>query len=231
MLRMHKLGLWFFLLALPMLGWWWLHRPDVLTIKTVKFVGQYRYLSEASLIETALPFVQDGFFNIATTNLREKLCHIPWVADASITRVWPDTLVIKIDEHIPIARWGNRAIVDEHGDLIIPKSKVRLPALPVFHGPSDRINEMVNKYHTIATQLEPLGLYVKDLSLSERHSWSLVLDNQVQVLLGREDTYERLNRFAKTYPVVVKENDLKEVKKVDLRYANGLAVTWQPVTL
>lgn len=66
--------------------------------------------------------------------------------------------------------------------------------------------------------------------MSPRHAWQLVLDNDVQVELGRLDTKGRLQRFIELYPTLTQEQD-KRVDYVDLRYDSGAAVGWAPLQI
>ena len=61
------------------------------------------------------------------------------------------------------------------------------------------------------------------MSLSPRGNWSLILNDSIQITLGREKIIERLARFAELYQVLELMVSEK-LESVDLRYDNGIAV-------
>ena len=54
----------------------------------------------------------------------------------------------------------------------------------------------------------------------------LTLDNQMQVVVDRENYVGKLRRFTRLYRGVL-SSDSRGVARVDLRYADGIAVTWR----
>ncbi|MCI5148038.1 MAG: FtsQ-type POTRA domain-containing protein [Candidatus Electrothrix sp. MAN1_4] len=61
-------------------------------------------MSNEAQIRT-LAAVQHGkqLFSITPEELEERICQHPWVQQAHIERVWPDTLTIRVYEHRPLA--------------------------------------------------------------------------------------------------------------------------------
>ena len=57
--------------------------------------------------------------------------------------------------------------------------------------------------------------------------FALTLSNGIEVVLGRDQVTERFDRFVTVYQerLVSRAN---EVKRVDARYSNGVAVKWKP---
>jgi cell division protein FtsQ len=49
-----------------------------------------------------------------------------------LRRRWPDKLEVVIEEHQALARWGNVALVNTHGELFYAATNKELP---VFLGP------------------------------------------------------------------------------------------------
>jgi cell division protein FtsQ len=85
--------------------------------------------------------VFDGDFghSIFATPLEERrrrLLGIDWVEDASVSRVWPDRLIVRIRERRPVAFVSFRSgvlLIDAHGVLLDPPAQSQL-SFPVLSG-------------------------------------------------------------------------------------------------
>jgi cell division protein FtsQ len=156
------------------------------------------------------------------------------VREARVERRWPDTLVVSLVEHVPLARWNDNALVNEAGDVFVAAADTRLPRLI---GPEDSSDEVVAAYRRHQAALAPLGMTIRELRLSPRRAWRMQLENGMQLALGREQTDARLARFVALYPRLfgaqpsASETAAQAVAPVaaapltvDLRYPDGFAV-------
>ena len=119
-----------------------------------------------------------------------------------------------------MARWGNIALVNTHGELFHAASDAELP---VFYGPGDGVKEVAEHYGSFNELIKPIGLKVKEMTLTPRRSWQLTTNTGTVIALGRDEMDMRLNRFVGVYAKTlgsVKGN----LTYVDLRYPNGFAV-------
>src|SRR5690606_1265945 len=71
----------------------------------------------------------------------------------------------------------------------------------------------------------PLGFSIARLELRARGSWFLTTSQGIELLLGRDQVIEKMRRFTAIYQqALVQESE--NIARIDLRYANGLAVAW-----
>ena len=49
--------------------------------------------------------------SVATCRSCATVLDMPWVADISIRRVWPDKLNMVVTERVPLARWGDDVLM------------------------------------------------------------------------------------------------------------------------
>jgi cell division protein FtsQ len=69
-----------------------------------------------------------------------------------------------------------------------------------------------------------VGRDVVELDVDERGAWRVVLDNDVTLVLGREQVDKRLDRYIAAQAAL---SDLdRPIRLIDMRYTNGLAVRW-----
>ena len=113
-------------------------------------------------------------FDVPLGERRSHLLAIDWVRTATVTRVWPNRLVVSITERVPVAfaklplansarHW--MALVDADGVLLTLPSRVRFH-LPVLSGLTEEQTEPQRQMRVKAMQhlLEDLGPEAREIS-------------------------------------------------------------------
>jgi len=80
-------------------------------------------------------------------------------------------------------------------------------------------------YRQLNEILAPVQLQVAGLTLTDRHAWSMLLDNGLVLTLGREEPEAKVARFAHAWSRTLAA-EAGRIRRVDLRYTNGFAVEW-----
>lgn len=223
----------FFGIILTALGLFWLwqelNNPQKMPVRTVQVAATYQQVNQAQLQEIISPFVNMSFFAVNVAALRERLLLVPWIADASIQLTWPDKVKIQIKEQQAKARWGVRAVFNTEGELFTPAQASIPEGLPQLLGPEGFEKKTLQEFDNMSKILKSIDLKIDRLSVNERLSWSLQLNNGITLLLGHEEPLKRLKRFVIIYPQVFsgETNNVKAVQ-VDMRYPSGMAVQWRP---
>ena len=195
----------------------------------IKVASTFRHLDAAAIRRIAAPFAREGFFLTDVGRIQEALLEQPWIADAAVRREWPDVLHITVVEETAVARWGEDGCLNARGQVFTPAHAPALPGLPRLDGPRGSGALVLARYREISERTRPLGLKVAALSLDERRSWRLTLDNGIRLALGKDQVGARIQRFTAAYPQLLKSNGGREIVEVDLRYANGFVVRWRDV--
>ncbi len=81
----------------------------------------------------------------------------------ALRRQWPHRLEITVDEHEPLARWNDGALVSTRGEVFTAESRTDLPQ---FEGPEGHASEITERYRTWSDVLRPLSLAVTQVRLS-----------------------------------------------------------------
>src|SRR5690606_1246610 len=76
-------------------------------IARVSVQGDLSYVSQQAVQQRIAPFVEGSFFSVDLRAMRTELEQMPWIAHAEVRRVWPDEVAIRLEEQLPIARWGD----------------------------------------------------------------------------------------------------------------------------
>ncbi len=203
----------------------YLSNPRNMPIKTMVIKGKFRHLDRDNLRWVMSKAIDGGFFTTDLQRIRQAGLSLPWVDDVSITRVWPDKLIMEVTEQQPVARWNDRALVNGRGQVFSPvKSMPDWPKLQLS-GTDAKAPSMLAFYARINVGFVAKGLRIRSLALDERAEWKIELDDGLQIVLGRKDAADRLHRFLRLYGEI-SDRELKPVR-VDLRYEQGFAIDWQ----
>lgn len=203
----------------------WLMDPAVMPLKVARIEGEFRYMQRADLERAIAGVTRGGFFTVDVQAVKEAAETLPWVAKASVRRVWPDAIHIWVVEQSPVGWWGKNSLINPDGEVFSPQGeKVKLK-LPYLMGPDGSGKEVIEKYWLARSKLQPLGLVIERLELSKRRAWRLRLQSGEVVKFGIDGFDKRLQRFAAVY-LTMKTEWKKRAHVVDMRYANGMAVKW-----
>ena len=80
------------------------------------------------------------------------------MAQASVRRVWPDRLVIQLDEQLPVARWGDSALLNNEGKAFKPQNIGSFSELPRLSGPERAKRKVMRQYQQFSGLLRPQGM-------------------------------------------------------------------------
>ena len=192
-------------------------------VSNVRVQSAQRFVTEEELRNLISPYMGTSFFAFDVSEAKQSLEQHPWIRRASAKKVWPDALVLDIQEEIAIARWGDRQLLNQFGEIFEPPGRQRTAGLPLLVGSEGEQHWVMEQYRDVSQQLFSVGLRATSLSLSPRGNWTLILNDSMPVTLGRVKTIERLARFIKLYqsPELMA---FEKLASVDLRYDNGIAV-------
>jgi len=196
-------------------------------LKTIVVSGDLDRVERRDIVSALQGRVKGTFFTVDLESVRAVFESIPWVRRAELRRKWPDSLEVRIEEHVALARWSQGRepqLVNALGEIFRGQSDA---LLPVLAGPAGTEGEVVRRYLAFRDLLAPLGLDPRQVLLSSRLAWQLKLSNGATVLLGRDSdkdrVEERLARFASAFPQTLAKSR-QRLDYVDLRYPNGFAL-------
>ncbi len=225
------------LAVVALLGWGlvWLARGPWFAFKRLTVQGELMHNSVASLRNQVLGQLQGGYFTLDLQSARGAFETAPWVRQAQVRRVWPDQLVVRLEEHQPRAVWeqldGEDQLVNTLGevfdgnaaDLDDPLAN----SLPVLRGPSGSAPHMLAMHTRLAPLFTPLGAELRHLEMSERGSWRATLASGAVLELGRGEPAEveqRTHRFVASVAEVSNRLGRRAVESADLRHTEGYAL-------
>ncbi len=195
-------------------------RLALFALREVSVEGELSQVTREQVELIVRSEVRGTLFSADLEAVRRAFEKLPWVRSVEVRRQWPPGLRVRLEEHVPLARWGGLGLVNAQGELFQAASDRELPE---FVGPPGSAPEIAVRYAAFSRLLEPLGRRPAQVTVSARRAWQVRLDDGLVIALGREQMESRLERF-----VAVHERTLgtlgRRVAYVDLRYPNGFAV-------
>ncbi|HXD84081.1 MAG TPA: cell division protein FtsQ/DivIB [Rudaea sp.] len=214
------------LVVLPVIGvlegWF---AADRWPVRYLQVEAEYAHVSAEQIRAAATTQLGKGFFALDLNDVRVAVARLPWVASVEARKCWPDTLILQVRERQPFARWGATRLIDRNGALFSVPGGDALQGLPQLEGPDDALPQVVDFYTGLVHELSGSGLVLSGVSLSPRGSWTLMLSNGAQILLGHKSIDARLARFLGVLPQLTAAH-AAGFQHADLRYSNGFAVLW-----
>ncbi len=196
-------------------------RQPVFALHEVRVSNVLTHVTRDQIEEVVGHDIAGNFFTLDLVRLRAGFERLAWVRAADVRREWPDRVSVALEEQVPLARWGNDALVNIHGEVFAAAYD---SALPVFIGPDPAsAKEIAIQYDYFRRTLVALDDAPAQVQVSPRRAWKVRLASGLTLELGRDDIEARLDRFVATYARTVGQLPYRP-DYVDLRYSNGFAV-------
>ena len=145
---------------------WWQHTAVAAAdagfeVRHVEISG-LRNMGRLPVYAAALDGATNSMLLVDLPAARGRLLALPWVADASVGRRLPDTLIVDIVERRPVALWQyhqHLAAIDRTGQLLTDEHLERFGKLPLVVGPgaNGRAGEILahlDKHPALASQVD-----------------------------------------------------------------------------
>ena len=201
-------------------------RKDALTIEGLK------YTSRSKVRRVFAADFDGSIFKVPLPERRRRLLAIDWVEDASISRIWPDRLVVRIRERKPVAFVFFRSgvlLIDAQGVLLDPPPQAQF-AFPVLRGIGENESdaEVLNHVRSFLRVEDDLGYLAKEISevdTADPENIRLVaqMENRAVVLtMGDGNFARRYQNFLDHYPEIRKRSP--NAKTFDLRLNDRITV-------
>lgn len=170
--------------------------------------------------------VKGSYFGTDLIAIRDAVILSPWVESMSVQRRWPDGIRVLVIEKKAVARWGEKNYLSARGEIFQPKPGAEGSQLPLLFGPAGKTAYVMEQYRNLNALLRPIGHQVTELHLTERMTWFLKLASGMEIVIDQSQFNEKLQRFLWLYGRELQPYS-DRIARVDLRYRNGLALSWK----
>jgi cell division protein FtsQ len=221
-------------LVLLAAGTAWVARQPLFAFRTIRLEGEVTRNSVATIRANAAPRLAGNFFTLDLQAARRAFESVPWVRRVVVHRVWPNRLVVRMEEHHAVAVWkgdeGNDRLVNSFGEVFEANlGDVDEDNLPEFSGAEASAPAVLAMYRRLLPVFKALDAAPTRLELSQRGSWQLELDTGAVVDMGRGSDDEVLARTARFVRTVTQAaaKQRRNWDHADLRHADGYALRFK----
>jgi cell division protein FtsQ len=191
-------------------------------IVSVALAGQHHISREEVLAAAGVTDTTSLLF-LDVEQTRERLKSNPWIADATVLKLYPGELQIGIREREAFALWqkdGQVSVIADDGTVLEPYVAPRLIELPlvVGRGAETRAKEFL----ALLDRHPDLRASVRATVLVGERRWNLRLKNGIDVRLPETDIAPALERLV----ALDKEKTLttRDIVAIDLRLPDRVTV-------
>jgi cell division protein FtsQ len=173
------------------------------------------YAARAKVLNVFAADLGRGVFSVPLAERRRRLLAVDWVQDASVSRVWPNRLLVRIHERKPVAFVSFRSgpmLVDAEGVLLALPPRARF-AFPVIDGLSQddaaQRRQGVGAFLRFQQDMGYLSNDVSEVDVADPNDLRIVarVENRaVELILGDGDFAARYQNFVSHYPEIRKES-------------------------
>ena len=198
-------------------------------IATVSLSGQ-RQVSREEIFRAAGVTDHSSLLFLDVTQARAKLEAIPWIAEATVRKLYPDRLQITITEREAFALWqrqGKVAVIAADGTVLAASVEPRLAALPFVVGKGAAAK--ARGFLAVLDQYPAIRDSVRASILVAERRWNLRLKNGIDVRLpdsNIEQALETLARFDREKSLLTRDIvaiDLRLSDRITIRLSDGAA--------
>jgi cell division protein FtsQ len=155
--------------------------------------------------------------------VRDKLKADPWIADATVQKLYPGRLQIAITERAPYALWqesGRVSVIAEDGTVLEPYVARRFVSLPLVVGKGAQTR--ARDFLTLLAQYPQVRAAVKAIVFVGERRWNLRLADGVDVRLPEHGVEKALATLTR----LDREDSLfsRDITAIDMRLPDRLTV-------
>jgi cell division protein FtsQ len=209
----------------------------VFNLRGITLEGELTHNTPLTVRAAVGPKLTGSFLSLDLERARDAFEEVPWVRHATVRRIWPDRLTVRLEEHRAAALWNagsaDERLVNSFGEVFEANlGDVDDDALPRLAGPAGSSARVLAMLRVLEPALQPLGSPMRSLQLTHHGAWRTRLANGVVIELGRGepgDVAARAARFVRTLPQVTASLQ-RPLLAADLRHGDGYAVRLKGVT-
>ncbi|AEG30977.1 cell division protein FtsQ/DivIB [Thiomicrospira cyclica] len=230
-----KFGLVSLLVALVVVWTILMMKPEQNATMSYKITTPLQKVTLDDVEDLIWPYLVSGFWEADLVSLQRDLQAQPWIESAQVSRVWPNQLVLTLDEREPIARWGTTALIDRNGFVFEPNDVAGFEHLVLLQAHDLQARAMLRHWHQVQEIMSPKDWRVTELTWFADDVLHIQVDVGHQLYVTASDKDLLLRRFVNAWPklgssalvtqgvgrAVIKPDKMWQI---DLRYSNGIAL-------
>ena len=158
--------------------------------------------------------------------LTNELYKTTWIYAFQSKKRWPNRYDIKVKEHQPVAKWGEKNYLTHSGILITPSLNDSYVHLVVLKGKESEKFLLLDISRQIQNQLNRYNETIKEVNLSSGGLLLISTEKGTELVFTKKDFREQLERLEDLISFELLSGSLHDIKTIDMRYKNGVAIAF-----
>lgn len=154
------------------------------SVNRVIVTGDMEHVDQNQLTKTATDKVQGNLFTVDINEIQAEFLQIPWVKHISVTRSFPNDIVVLISEYKAIARFGDSNLISDDGQVFNGSATENLP---IFNTSVGNISEVLSDYKLIGQILKSRDVSAKSIYTNGFGITKLYFSNNLNVVICGSD--------------------------------------------
>ena len=185
--------------------------------------SEHKILSNPELIREKFQNLLNGEnldFNLLTDDLYKNT----WIYAFQSKKRWPNRYDIKVKEHQPVAKWGEKNYLTHSGILINPSINDSYVHLVVLKGKESEKFLLLDISRQIQNQLNRYNETIKEVNLSSGGVLLISTEKGTELVFTKKDFREQLERLEDFISFELFSGKLNNIRNMDFRYNNGISI-------
>ncbi|VAW48197.1 Cell division protein FtsQ [hydrothermal vent metagenome] len=192
-----------------------------------ELTGKFVYFQPEEANQILERYLGESFWSVELSKIQTELIGLNWISQAVVRRHWPNQISVSIEEQVPVARWGERGLINQSGEVFFSENRAGFEHLVHLNGELSESVKVLTSLKRFQEKLDLIGFGILSLSYRMDEVWRIALLNGSQIVLDTKESHHKLDRFIAAYPQLA--NALRKSPQVyDLRYSNGFIVGEPP---
>lgn len=186
-----------------------IYQSDLFAIETVKVSGNDR-LSDESVRETASIPEGETLLRLSTAEVEERIKRDPWVFDVTVSRRFPDTVIIDVEERVPVAMldvgdssfffldaYGYvlaRQIPDETVTAVVIRDVSGVEVTPGTRPDSDSLQNAIEVWNGLSPRMRETVRAISAPSVGET---ALITQDGIEIFVGPSADIQKKEEIAR----------------------------------
>ncbi|MDO4435185.1 MAG: cell division protein FtsQ/DivIB [Cardiobacteriaceae bacterium] len=201
---------------------------ESLRLQTIEVKPVLHYGDAKQLQEHVLRHLHEkqsmNMIDIDVQALAEDLQQIAWVSGVQVRKQGLRSLVLEVEERVPLFRWGKDEWIDAAGVRFkVPANEETLSLFEIY-GPDGRERMVLQYAEVLKPWLDEQKIPVSALWVDRDRRWYMDLGENVRIVLGLNISSERMKRLSFAYHRVLK-SILPLVEELNFAHPTGVVVT------
>jgi cell division protein FtsQ len=191
-------------------------------IAAIALAGQ-KQVSREEILATAGVTGRTSLLFLDADTARRRLKSNPWIADATVLKLYPDRLQVEVTERQPFALWqkdGRVAVVADDGTVLEPYVARRFTSLPLVVGIGAEVR--AKEFLSLVGRYPEIRDAVRSSVLVAERRWNLRLKNGIDIRLPETE----IERALDTLVTLDREKKLlsRDITSIDMRLPDRITV-------